>query len=480
MSMEVRNPSSGSIHLEMKEFLGEKLYEKYSDIHPLLALCTYRLRTYTGYKTFDLMYNTEETTPRLKIYRRLLHPFVCLKNVFTRSAAGDKVMLSSTVYKSGRYAGLIENIRQNASVVQTNASTDIEVYSKKDSVSGYISKITGKGYGRKILTCSSISGKKLKKAVSDWLDFYLELYKKGLDCTNCTENATRLLDILKKEFDARVEYVAAELKKSGVKQYITINQYNLRDLVLIAACRKTGAKTKQLEHHASRFMHNIATGEDIYRLCFVDEICCWGQSEVDFHQNIYRYESFFTDEAPQIYSVGNPEITFEQAEKANRDYPVQNRITFMVSGLLNTADTESVQKQLNFRNEIFSRLKLLADKTGVKILVRYPPGLDMEFRRKEESLLKDMGFEISPSDRSSLHSDICGSVCIIGTISSVLGVAALLGKPVFQITGTDEKYYITDSNIKSITPDRISRLPVDISSSAPDTSSFMDYGKLLS
>ena len=38
MSMEVRNPSSGSIHLEMKEFLGEKLYEKYSDIHPLLAL----------------------------------------------------------------------------------------------------------------------------------------------------------------------------------------------------------------------------------------------------------------------------------------------------------------------------------------------------------------------------------------------------------------------------------------------------------
>ena len=467
-----------NMHQELKNFLGEELYEKFEGIRPLIALCSYRIKTYNGYGTFDMMFNTEEQTALLSVYRRLVYPLVYIKNVFTQKVSDGGVMLSSTVYKSGRYGTLINDIRSQSAVLQTNAATDITIPSP-NGFGEYLKKLFGAGYGKRVMSCHSVSGDKLRKAVLRWLEFCVVLYNNQQTCLADMQKADALLSVMESEFKKRVDYAVKELKKCTPNLYITINQYNLRDMVMISACRELGIKTKQMEHHASRFMHNIASTEGIDRFCFVDEICCWSESEEDFHKNVYKYECFpFTDK-PIISTVGNPEVLYKDALKATVDNPEAKRVTFMVSGLLNKTSEAEVEKQLSHRNKIFENLKKLSEKHNVKILVRYPPGVDKDFKAKEEQKLKEMGFDISPSDRGSLMSDIGGSNIIVGTISSVLGVSALMGKQVYQIASENEKYYITDKNIISISPEEICNIDISVQALPLDKNGFMDCAKLL-
>ncbi|MBQ3009222.1 MAG: hypothetical protein IJD80_06520 [Oscillospiraceae bacterium] len=470
------NPAAGSIKQQLHSLLGCRLEEKYNDIIPLLALCEYRLRTYRSYGTFDMMFSTEETTPALKIYRTCLFPFAFIKNMLTSDKKDDKVMLSATILKNDRYRSLVADISKTCQVVKTNTMSDIVIWSPSQSLSEYLHNTFG---GKRILNGKNITGTALKKAVINWLEFVLYLSENGKTCTDEAEKADHLLSCLKKNFEQRLDEITDALKNSGIKLYITINQYNMRDFVLISAFRKLGVKTRQLEHHASRFMHNTRELDEIYRFCFVDEICCWSESEVDFHNNVYSYECFTGKDSPLIYSVGNPEISYSDAVAATEKYPVKNRITFMVSGILNSNDEKSLAKQLALRNSIFSNLKKLSDEKNIKILVRYPPGIDMNFRRAEEQTLIDMGFEISPSDRNSLLSDICGSCAVIGTISSVLGLSALMGKKVYQVAGENEKFHITDKNIFTIKADEICNIITDTVSAPLEKSDFMDCSRLM-
>ncbi len=460
----------------LKFILGPELYKKYNDIIPLLSLCRYRVRTYKSYGTFDMMFSTEETSTALNIYRNLIYPFVCFRNKFSKIPDGKKIMLSATILKNERYKSLLKDL-SGCEIIRTNAKSDIMFYSNKQSLSEYFKSLFGKN--KKILSCDTVTGDELKIVISDWLKFTRNLDNSNIDCDTLREIMDFKLGTVRTIYNNRLNELISEIKNSCIELYITINQYNIRDFLLINACRKLGIKTKQLEHHASRFMHNIADSEDIYRFCYVDDICRWSNSEVDFHKNIYKYECFNGNARPFIYSVGNPEISYKDALKAKKDYPVQSRITFMISGILNQTDSSSVKKQLDLRNQIFDGLKKLSDKNGVKILVRYPPGLDMDFRKKEESLLKELGFEISLSDRASLLSDICGSKAVIGTISSVLGLSALMGKYVYQIADKGEEYYITDKNIFTVSPEEIEYIDTEKLDMELNPQDFMDYDKLI-
>lgn len=476
MNMEVNNPAHGSIKKELQQLLGSELYEKYSDILPLMALCQYRFRTYRSYGSFDMAFSTEESTPALFLYRIIFYPLAFLRNIFSNASQDKKIMLSATVLKNERYRKLIDNI-DNCTVVKTNVRTDITITDNSGKVQFIPSQLSDKE--KRYFSGYSVTGAKLKKSVSAWFEFLTD--NLTIDSSEISDKtkADYLLGVMRKTFYERTKKAEKELRRSGISLYITVNQYNIRDLILITACRHLGIKTKQLEHHASRFMHNTADEETIFRFCFVDDICCWSQSEVDFHTDVYMYECYDDRLIPEIYSVGNPEILFEDAVSASQKYPVQNRVTFMVSGILNAGNEFALKKQLELRNEIFHNLKRLSDSTGVKILVRYPPGIDTDLRKKEENLLTEMGFEISPSDRNSLLSDICGSRAIFGTISSVLGLAALMGKNVYQITSCDEKYHITDHNIYSVTPEEIPQCNLSFSDNGIIRSDFINYSRLI-
>lgn len=468
--------NDGRVYIKLKNFLGQELIEKYESVLPLLALCEYRMFTYKAYGDFSMMFNTENNSVFTSVYRTALYPFYYLNSFFNKLEKSEKVFLSATILCSDRYIDLIKETQSKHSVASACIASDIPIYSGKISFIKYIKNLFASGLNFTGLAGFTLTGRKLKKTVIKWLEFCKS--NEDINQYNFHE-ADAILSQLSNLYTKKVASTAQKLSGQKISCYITINQYNIRDLIIIHACKALGIVTKQLEHHASRFMYNIYDGVKPLRYCFVDQICCWNDSEVDFHKKIYNYQVFLSETNPQIYSVGNPEISYSKACESLEKYPLENKVIFMVSGLLDTADPERVEGQLKFRNEIYRRLYKLSEEKGYKIRVRYPPGLDMDVRHQEENMLKKYGFEISPSDRRTLMSDICSSKAVIGTISSVLGLCALMGKDVYKIAGEKEEYYITDKNIRVLPVNRIESITFQQNIYGINKEEFFDLDKLL-
>lgn len=463
----------------LKVFLGDKLYEKHSIILPLLNLCDYRLEYYRKTNDYSMIFNTELSSRLATAFRTVLYPFVYVRNYFAKKNS-DNIMLSATILSNNRYVELIKQLQQKYGVVQTNTLSDVNVYRPGTPLIVYFNKLFGIGQPQKIICGFSVTGSKLKKAIIRWMDFCIKCQKQNSICTDDYTSASNILKTLETEYSKRLSFLSEKLKKSNISVYITINQYNIRDLLLIEACRKSNIRTKQFEHHASRFMHNVYSSKKIDRLNFVEDICCWNNAEVDFHHKWYNYICPIDNKPPNIYFTGNPEISFSEAVSAKNSYPSQKRITFMISGLLNTSDSDSVDRQLNLRKKIFRNLSYLSEKSGYSVLVRYPPNVDINIRKNEQQYLTNLGFDISPSDRTSLLPDICGSSVVIGTISSVLGLSALMGKEVYQISDENEVYYIPDANIHTINVSEISSIPLDhIADFSLNQNDFLSINKLV-
>lgn len=180
---------------------------------------------------------------------------------------------------------------------------------------------------------------------------------------------------LQKAYLDRVEKIESCLRKEDCALYMTVNQFNLRDLLIIHACKNLGIRTMQQEHFALQFSWLPYSEENkMDRLSFVGEYGFWNEAERIFQEKVYRYVSpLYRLEEIRFRVTGNPEISREKAEELRKKYPPERKLTLMLASHQDY-ELEGIRDQyVDWRWKIFKGLKELKDRQNITVCVRYTP-----------------------------------------------------------------------------------------------------------
>lgn len=464
----------------LRKSIGESNLEKYKSIKPLLALLDYRVWNETDIEHITSMLSTwDEFIPeRRGIARKWLHFFggisVYLYTFFKTKflpgeIQGEKVILMSNTYvNSERYSSANQSFLTSCGYKVFFSLCDAIKYGNGDIVKSLKKSLKG-NYGNLqpiFIFSDSIAGRKLAKLVRE---LCLVLLKEECENDISERELEILLNKLEREYNKRKENLKKIINRNKFDMYITVNQYNLRDLLIIHACNEMGIRTVQMEHHTMQFSRiNFSVEKPMQRLAFAQEYFLWNEGEKLFHEKVFKYYNLFNEnERLQFNTMGNLELCYADAKSMIDKYEMKRRVTYMSSALYDTdLDCEDQVKQVKeWRWSIFNQLKLLKERQNVEIRIRYTPYQEMQFREEEIPVLQKWGFEISESTSQCLMEDICSSMAVMSTTSTVLATARALGRLTFRVEDPAVNYIHVDKKIMDISVEEISEIILNEESS---------------
>lgn len=469
--------------LNVENLLGEKALQQYSDIFPVLALVFYDATTrWPKTKSFDMLFNYDEEDMDLPngVMRKVFTP-LHRRELANRIKSAEKlaekpaVMLSHTFVHNLRYTKTLAEIKKHCDVTHFLSECDTRIIVNRSGVKFIPCSYTVKP----VMWQGSISGAKLKECVMAVEKYFLYLLEKGENCEADFAKTQQLFDALQKEYNSRIDKLTDTLSQHKITKYITINQYNLRDVMIITALRRLGVETRQMEHHSSQCMYPADQQLPIHRFAYTDSFCCWSESDLHFHKSFMAYQPMFSQQI-NLCAVGNPEISFDNAKAEYEKYPAKNRIVYMISAIINEKDEALVQSDFEMQQKIFTQLAKLGEKSGYEVLVRFPPAINPRMQSLCAPVAEKLGLKISQSSNASLMEDMCTSRIMFGTVSSVMSTAVIMGRKVYRIS--DVKPLFTEKEITEVTIDGISDINCDDWASFPlklEKNRFIDYNLLL-
>lgn len=392
-------------------------------------------------------------------------------------------LLSNTLLYNKRYVSTREAIEKKYNCRSIYALCDgCQLFPVREVFSASMARDHGNSRPVMLLSASAIGGK-LKKAMKDWYIYLNDLRHNNEKMDE--EKVDRLLSRLETEYTKREKIIEKKIKRAGISVFVTINQYNLRDILVIEACRNLNIRTVQQMHYMEQFTNDNFTEEyPMLSTTYVQEYSLWSEEERRFHQTFIRYKDAFNGDSKLTFRVcGNIELTRDTALDAIKRYPAQRRLTFMTAPLassdLDTAEQIAAVKA--WRWDIYKALRELGIKQKVIIRIRYKPFEEMEFRAEEVPVLKEWGFEISESLPTDLLEDMCCSLAVMSATSSVMATAKLLGRIVYRIEDPSVTYVHVDPAIHDVKIADVAniRLPEDLIPQVAPPEAFFTAEKLL-
>ena len=443
------------------EILGEELMAEYADIFPVLCIIFLDINTrYITTGSFSALFNyDEEPAPSglgaaVSALRKTV--FSSLAKKAEKLPEEKAVMLSSTFAHNQRYTATLAELKKLCRITHILSPCDVRPLINRKGI-----KFNPMHYTvRPVVMEGSVSGKAVKSCVGDVAAFIAKLVKNKETCLQHMEESRKLLFALQKAYNQRIGQLTGILAQYEIERYITINQFSLREVMLLDACHRLGIPTRQMEHHASWCMHPSHRPVPIYRYAYTDSFGCWSDSDLKFHQNFYEYQPMFGQQV-ELYTIGNPETNFEKATAEYAKYTPKNRIVYMVSGIMDESDEKLFNDNFAMQMRIFAQLKKLGEKTGWEVLVRFPPAINPKMMAKCTPVLEEMGITVSPSVAGTLMEDMCTSRVVFGTISSVLSTAVIMGRKVYRIVAEGFEPLYTEEAITSVAIDEIENIADD-------------------
>ena len=382
---------------KIRKRIGEERAREYSDIAALLALMEYRLdeEAETGNDTVyglsrifasdNLMGKKASTRALAAVICPVLWAATKIKYAF-RPKGNPRMVFSNSFIFSRRYPLVKEQVEAKCGCTAVLCFYDtlkrITANSKemlRDTVrleAGRMRPVT--------LPCYSAADAGLQRAVTQ---YYELLHRSGEPGAVKDAEWDAALSAMRKTYQKRAAWLAKKLRKAGMRVYISVNQYNLRDLLIMNACREIGVPTMQMEHHAMEFSRlPFDPARPMPRLAFASHYGFWSDTERRFHEKVFRYENMlYPPEKLRFLVSGNAEISREQAEAFQAKFPAERKLTFMTSGIEDTffSSKEDLEVYEKWRWSVFSGLRELAKRQNIQICLRYTPNREMYFREKE-------------------------------------------------------------------------------------------------
>ena len=455
--------------------IGKNLAEKYRDIEALTALLDYRYKKGLEQKDdwtfaliwiffFDTLHGKKAVS---RIAAATIAPVLwCatwVKYAF-RKKAEKRLVFSNTFLWSRRYPMVKEQVEKKTGCTAILSFYDTIKRSTPNAKEMLHDTLhLNSGSVRPVfIPRYSIAGAGLQRAVTEYIRLLSRMAQGNEPVPE--EETDRALARLRKAYGRRVNYLTKRMEKQDLKLYVTINQYNLRDLLLIHACKNLGIPTMELEHHAMEFARaQFDPDRPQPRLSFVSHYGFWSATERVFHEKVFRYNNLlYPPEANRYIVSGNTEMSYEQAMEFQRKYPVQRKLTYMTTGIEDTffENKKDLEKYEQWRWSVFSGLRELSRRQNIRICLRYTPFREKYFREKEIPVLKEWGFEISESVPENLMEDLCSSLAVMSSTSSVLATARLMGKIIYRVEDIEIRYIHIDDRVHEVTPEEIPDLVI--------------------
>ena len=430
------NPDLVLIMKNVKSFLGEGLYKKYTEIIPILTLIIYRMGFYwEGIHEYerDFMVPYERNNSLKHLAKSVMASGV---EAMAYRNGHDRILVSDTLLCLDRCEDLLCDMMSKHAVVSYLKTGDY--WRSNRNLKG----IQGKRWEtRTIYVGDSVPEKDVEKSVRNIRLFFDSLIEKGLNCTDSQKEAERLFSMLKKHAGKRIDFLYKKLKKNRVTQFITINQYNLRDVLTVMACRKAGIVTKELSHYSYCITPVDQSKRSTYyegKLFFTDEGCVWNISEKKWYEKYVSVNENIFGDSIRISCVGCPEITRDHFNKLVSKIHKQNSLIYFVPSV-EYIDGD-YQTSMDIRKDYFKEVYVLSERLGVKVYVRYHPCEPQDNINREKDLLSDYNFIVCPPGREKLNEFLCESKIAITCKSSVAIIAHLFGCKVYNIIFGDEQY----------------------------------------
>ena len=446
----------------VEEILGKDLLDEFRNIEALLDLIDYRMvdaadnYRYAYLRLFlhDTLHGKKAAT---KAVTSAISPILWLLSKWKHRKtpkADPRLLFSNTFLLSARYPAAREAIEKDVGCTAILTFTDMLKLEGKNQQLNLKASLKPEMHKAKpiFFRGGSIIGGKLQKAVMAYGE---AVY--GPAGAKDRQAVRKAMQNLQKAYLDRVEKIESCLRKEDCALYMTVNQFNLRDLLIIHACKNLGIRTMQQEHFALQFSWLPYSEENkMDRLSFVGEYGFWNEAERVFQEKVYRYVSpLYRLEEIRFRVTGNPEISREKAEELRKKYPPERKLTLMLASHQDY-ELEGIRDQyVDWRWKIFKGLKELKDRQNITVCVRYTPGKEQEFREKEEPVLKEWGFKISESVPGNLMEDLLTSCAIMSSTSSVMSTARLFGKPVYRVEDFHYPYVHVDDEVHEVKPEEI-------------------------
>lgn len=439
--------------------LGKDLAKKYRGIEAPLALIDSRMEVSAGDAetglqrlfVFDTLRGKKAVSRAvLGLATPVLWAATKLKYLGAKKAE-KRLVYSQTFLASVRYPAAREQIEQAYGCTSIVTFLDTLKLGYRD---GGMKKILQLDQGKVrpvFLGDWSVCGGALRRAAVRYAE---TAYVAGAN----RDGLEQALSALEKAYTNRVRRLEKRLGKEKLTLYTTVNQYNLRDLLVIHACKNLGVRTLQQEHHTIQFCQDqFDEKRPKPRLSFAGEYGFWNRMELEFHKKVYTFDSMlYPAEEVRMHVTGNPEMVYEQAERYRQAYPPERKLTYMTAILENWQDPDIKETYLKWRWDIYRGLKELSERQHVIINIRYRPFSEQEFREKEIPVLQEWGFRISESLPENLMEDLCSSSVIMSATSSVLSTARLFGKLTYRVEDLSFRNKLMDTEVHDV---RVADIP---------------------
>ena len=473
--------------------LGKERAEKYRAMEPFLQLAEYRLESakddaeqgLVRLFDFDSMHGKKPLTrAALGALAPVLWALMRIKYAF-RKKADPRPVFSASFLRNRRYDRIRGQMERDGGCTQLAAFLDtvrIDKLNPKEMIRESIRLDAGRAKPV-FLNGFSMAGRKLEKAAGEYYRLIRNMtFGTAEDFSR--EIPEEMLDRLQGAYLERIGWLKKRLRKENIALYLTVNQYSLRDLLVIHACRDLGIRNIQQEHHALEFIQfRFDADRPMFRFALAGGYGFWSPSERRFHEKVFRYDNpLYPPEEIRFLVTGDTELSYEQALEALRQYPEERKLTFVTPGV----DLETFRTQEEFdcysawRWKVFEGLREFSRKQDVKVCVRYRPGKEQVFREKEIPALEEWGFEISKSVPENLVEDLCSSMAVMSSATSALATARLLGKPIYRVEDWEVTWIHVDDSVHEV---RLKDLPDLVISESESQSlspeGFFDIKKLL-
>lgn len=476
--MDIKKAVSTAKFPEAREsvinIIGKKRYEEYKELFPLFVLCQYRTLVANDLESLiaNVQYGDEFVPNGVGLYKRVLHvlgkcflfPVILLKGC-RKSTCSEynlkMIVVSNTFVNSERYPSTRKVLDATCGYRAILTMRDVIQNGHGSIKQALLKSLKGNrgNYRPIVMVASSVSGTRLKYYTRKWCEIVYEYKNSGVVSE---EKIDEILPILKVVYTRRLKRIKKILRNNAIEMYATVNQYNLRDVLLIQACNEMGIRTVQMEHHVMQFSRkNFSENKQIHRYSFAQEYYMWNDSDKKFHEKVFCVDNILEEDSEIKRKVmGNLELTYEDACAAQEKYKMERRITFMTFAIdevdLNTE--EQIKQVKEWRWKIFCGLKELGEKQNVKIRIRYKPYSEMNFREEEIPVLREWGFEISESVPECLLEDICSSMAVMSTTSTVMATARVFDRIVYRIEDPAVSYIKVDPKIIEVKVDDIANI----------------------
>lgn len=139
---------------------------------------------------------------------------------------------------------------------------------------------------------AGVSRWKTKKAV-------LKLYRAML-ASQSGQCMNKMMKRVEKRLDKDIQRMIRVLKVAEVEQYITVNEYYLKEYIIIAACKRLGIEVKLLHHH----FHRLQIIENVYKLAQKEHLQFCLRYHPNEHKTIKNMEKDMLEKCGVLINSG--------------------------------------------------------------------------------------------------------------------------------------------------------------------------------